>query len=158
MVGFLSTPDWEALTLIGRNAKNSRLAQNLGLYPGVLVGTGAYRNTKLVEHPASVSYVWKLQNEGGVIDPTDECGNIHDTCRGGSSTIPLSEELGAKRRYLGTTPPLRGARREATKRSEYCAFSARRSYLRHMVQRHEHSPFASRFARHFLVANTVLTP
>ena len=59
----------------------------------MLVGTGSYRSTKLEKYPASVSYVWKLQNERGVIDPTDEVGNIHDVCRGGSSTIPLSRFL-----------------------------------------------------------------
>lgn len=74
-------------------ARDLRAGQNLGLYPGVLVGTGSYRSTKLEKYPASVSYVWKLQNERGVIDPTDEVGNIHDVCRGGSSTIPLSRFL-----------------------------------------------------------------
>ena len=95
---------------------------NLGLYPGVLTPTNAYRNKvrrlapqrinstpsnpaptcplqKLQTHPESVSYVWKLQNvpgsleERGVLDPTDSEGIISDYCSGGSTTIPLSRFL-----------------------------------------------------------------
>ena len=46
----------------------------LGAYPGRLLYMAEY-SRKLAEHPRASSYCWKRQ-DGSVLDPTDQLGNI----------------------------------------------------------------------------------
>ena len=70
-----------------------RLPKNteLGLYPGVLVPTQAYRNS--AKFKTAVSYAWKLSDDRGVLDPTDPSGSLPSHVPGGSPSIPLSRFL-----------------------------------------------------------------
>eukprot|EP00520_Triparma_pacifica_P010654 CAMPEP_0118637462 /NCGR_PEP_ID=MMETSP0785-20121206/3163_1 /TAXON_ID=91992 /ORGANISM="Bolidomonas pacifica, Strain CCMP 1866" /LENGTH=213 /DNA_ID=CAMNT_0006528645 /DNA_START=150 /DNA_END=788 /DNA_ORIENTATION=+ len=61
----------------------------LGEYPGVLVPTDTYRNTKL-KNTNAVDYAWKLGGDRGVLDPTTSSGKILPYCYGGSPSIPFS--------------------------------------------------------------------
>lgn len=65
---------------------------DLGYYPGVLLPTPAFVRTKRGVGDAE-SYCWKLQDERGVLDPTDEQGALQELCAGGSRTVPLSHAL-----------------------------------------------------------------
>ena len=61
----------------------------LGAYPGRLLYMAEYTR-KLAVHPHASTYCWKLQDDNGVLDPTDAQGNLYDA-------VPLIEgvELGA---------------------------------------------------------------
>ncbi|KAL3809700.1 hypothetical protein ACHAXA_004251, partial [Cyclostephanos tholiformis] len=62
----------------------------LGTYPGVLRPARSFHDGKCRTYPNAVSYSWMFADGAYVIDPTDECGELRDVCRGGNPNVPLS--------------------------------------------------------------------
>ena len=83
----------------------------LGTYPGVLRPAGAFYGGKCRRFPNALSYSWRFTDDAYVIDPTDDGGELRDTCVGGGSGAPLSTLLfstllgggGRARRFAGST-------------------------------------------------------
>ena len=65
----------------------------LGTYPGVLRPAGAFYGGKCRRFPNALSYSWRFTDDAYVIDPTDDGGELRDTCVGGGSGAPLSTLL-----------------------------------------------------------------
>jgi len=61
----------------------------LGTYPGVVLPINVYKR-KLRNFYCSSDYVWVNNEQGYVIDPTDEKGLLSDYCTGGTDSYPLS--------------------------------------------------------------------
>jgi len=61
----------------------------LGTYPGVIRPTSKFLK-KIANKPDAGTYAWRFNDNLGLIDPTDQNGELQDLCFGGTDDFPFS--------------------------------------------------------------------